>query len=41
MHKNATKCKQNIKQLVQNKHGASKIIDSFATYQRPARDTSN
>jgi hypothetical protein len=35
MHKNATKCKQNIKQLVQNKHGASKIIDTFATYQIP------
>jgi hypothetical protein len=33
MHKNATKCKQNIKQLVSNKHGASKIIDTFATYQ--------
>jgi hypothetical protein len=33
MHKNATKCKQNIKQLVLNKHGTSKIIDTFATYQ--------
>jgi Na+/H+ antiporter NhaB len=33
MHKNATKCKENIKQLVLNKHGASKIIDTFATYQ--------
>jgi hypothetical protein len=33
MHKNATKCKQNIKQLVYNKHEASKIIDKFATYQ--------
>jgi hypothetical protein len=27
------KCKQNTKQLVQNKHGASKIIDTFETYQ--------
>jgi hypothetical protein len=33
MHKNITKCKENIKQLVQNKHGALKIIDTFATYQ--------
>jgi hypothetical protein len=33
MHKNATKYKQNIKQLVYNKHGASKIIDTFAKYQ--------
>jgi hypothetical protein len=27
--------KQNIKQLVWNKHGASKIIDTFAMYQDP------
>jgi hypothetical protein len=31
MHKNATKCKQNTKQLVY-KHGASNIIDTFETY---------
>jgi hypothetical protein len=34
MHKNVTKCKPNIYQLVQNNHGASKIIGTFATYQR-------
>jgi hypothetical protein len=33
MLKNATKCKQNVKQLVENRHGASKIMDTFATYQ--------
>jgi hypothetical protein len=33
MHKNATKYKQNTKQLVLNKHGASKIIDTFMMYQ--------
>jgi hypothetical protein len=37
MHKNTTECKQNIKQLVENKHGASKIIDTFATYQSQLR----
>jgi hypothetical protein len=35
MHKNATKCKQKTKQLVKNKHGASKNIDTFATYHLP------
>jgi hypothetical protein len=33
MHKNAMKCNQNTKQLVQNKHGPSKIIDTFEMYQ--------
>jgi hypothetical protein len=39
MHKNATKCKQNTKQLVYNKHGVSKIIDMFVTYQALAAET--
>jgi hypothetical protein len=34
------KCNQNTKQLVQNKHGASKIIDTFETYHPMVREYS-
>jgi hypothetical protein len=33
MHKNATKCNETIGKWCKNKHGASKIIDMFETYQ--------
>jgi hypothetical protein len=33
MHKNATKCNETIGNWCKNKHGASKIIDTFETYQ--------
>jgi hypothetical protein len=33
MHKNATKCNETLSKLYKNKHGASKIIDTFETYQ--------
>jgi hypothetical protein len=32
MHKNATKCKETLSKWCKNKHGASKIIDTFETY---------
>jgi hypothetical protein len=35
MHKNATKCNETIGKWCKNKHGASKIIDTFETYQKP------
>jgi hypothetical protein len=35
MHKNATKCNETICKWCKNKHGASKIIDTFETYHRP------
>jgi hypothetical protein len=35
MHKNATKCNETIGKWCRNKHGASKIIDTFETYQWP------
>jgi hypothetical protein len=34
MHKNATKCNETLSKWCKNKHGASKIIDTFETYQR-------
>jgi hypothetical protein len=34
MHKSATKCNETIGKWYKNKHGASKIIDTFETYQR-------
>jgi hypothetical protein len=34
MHKSATKCNETIGKWCKNKHGASKIIDMFETYQR-------
>jgi hypothetical protein len=33
MHKNATKCNKTLGKWCKNKHGASKIIDTFETYQ--------
>ena len=33
MHKSATKCNETISKWCKNKHGASKIIDTFKTYQ--------
>jgi hypothetical protein len=36
MHKSATKCNETIGKWGKNKHGASKIIDTFETYQAPA-----
>jgi hypothetical protein len=35
MHKNATKCNETLSKWCKNKHGASKIIDTFETYQAP------
>jgi hypothetical protein len=35
MHKSATKCNETIGKWCKNKHGASKIIDTFETYQTP------
>jgi hypothetical protein len=35
MHKSATKCNETIGKWCKNKHGASKIIDTFETYQLP------
>jgi hypothetical protein len=37
MHKNATKCNKTQSKWCINKHGASKIIDTFETYQELAR----
>jgi hypothetical protein len=33
MHKNATKCNKTLSKWCKHKHGASKIIDMFETYQ--------
>jgi hypothetical protein len=33
MHKSATKCNETVGKWCKNKHGASKIIDTFETYQ--------
>jgi hypothetical protein len=35
MHKNATKWNKTLSKWCKNKHGASKIIDKFETYQAP------
>jgi hypothetical protein len=37
MHKSATKCKETIGKWYKNKHGASKIKDTFETYQQARR----
>jgi hypothetical protein len=37
MHENATKCNETIGKWCKNKHGASKIIDTFETYQGAQR----
>jgi hypothetical protein len=34
MHKSATKCNETTGKWCKNKHGASKIIDTFETYQQ-------
>jgi hypothetical protein len=36
MHKSATKCNETIGKWCKNKHGASKIIDTFETYHATA-----
>jgi hypothetical protein len=36
MHKNTTKCNKTLSKWCKNKHGASKIIDTFETYQIPS-----
>jgi hypothetical protein len=33
MHKNTMKCDKTLSKWCKNKHGASKIIDTFETYQ--------
>jgi hypothetical protein len=38
MHKNATKCNETIGKWCKNKHGASKIIDTFETYQSAQKE---
>jgi hypothetical protein len=35
MHKNDTKCNKTLSKWCKNKHGASKIIDTFETYHIP------
>jgi hypothetical protein len=39
MHKSATKCNETVGKWCRNKHGASKIIDTFETYHAPITDT--
>jgi hypothetical protein len=36
MHKNAMKCNKTQSKWCVNKHGASKIIDTFETYHTPS-----
>jgi hypothetical protein len=38
MHKSATKCNETVGKWCKNKHGASKIIDTFETYHMPTLD---
>jgi hypothetical protein len=40
MHKSTTKCNETIGKWCKNKHGASKIIDTFETYQISELDNS-
>jgi hypothetical protein len=40
MHKNATKCNETLSKWCKNKHGASKIIDTFETYHNASRTLS-
>jgi hypothetical protein len=35
MLKNATKCNKTLNKWCKNKHGASKIMDTFQTYHEP------
>jgi hypothetical protein len=39
MHKNTTKCNETLRKWCKNKHGASKIMDMFETYQQAAGDS--
>jgi hypothetical protein len=39
MYKNATKCNETIGKWCKTKHGASKIIDTFETYQAQGQKT--
>jgi hypothetical protein len=39
MHKNATKCNKTLSKWCKNKHGASKIIDTFETYHAPCLES--
>jgi hypothetical protein len=34
-YKSATKCNETLSKWCKNKHGTSKIIDTFETYQAP------
>jgi hypothetical protein len=38
MHKNSMKCNKTLSKWCKNKHGASKIIDTFETYQRDGEE---
>jgi hypothetical protein len=38
MYKSTTKCNETIGKWCKNKHGASKIIDTFETYHMPKWD---
>jgi hypothetical protein len=38
MYKNATKCNKTLSKWCMNKHGASKIIGTFETYQQVASE---
>jgi hypothetical protein len=38
MPKSATKCNETIGKWCKNKHGASKIIDTFETYHGPVEE---
>jgi hypothetical protein len=40
MHKNAMKCNETLSKWCKNKHRASKIIDTFETYQMSRGDNS-
>jgi hypothetical protein len=40
MHKNAMKCNKTLNKWCKKKHGASKIIDTFETYQLPFKKPS-
>jgi hypothetical protein len=39
MHKNATKCNETLSKWCKNKHGASKIMDTFETYQAASQES--
>jgi hypothetical protein len=41
MHKSATKCNETIGKWCKNKHGASKIIDTFETYHFTSKEFKN